>query len=318
MAIAAEELYAHFGHGEARPEALRDFLAYAFHSWRAPAPRYLLLLGDASYDTKGYLGPVRQPLLPTPLLRSSFLWTASDPSLAAVNGQDGLPDVAIGRLPATTLAEARSLVEKTIAWEESGHSLDGPITLVSDNPDPAGDFEQDADEIARTILASQDVEHLSLARLGTSTTRAAIKDAFERGVSLVSYIGHGAIMLWASEQLLTPADVEALAPQGSQPLVLAMNCLNGYFHLPTGNSLSEKLLKADAKGAVATFSSSGMSFDEPAHRYHKALLAEITNGRHQRLGDALLAAQASYADTGADPELLALYHLLGDPALKIR
>jgi hypothetical protein len=31
-----------------------------------------------------------------------------------------------------------------------------------------------------------------------------------------------------------------------------------------------------------------------------------------------VAAQAAYADTGAFPELLAIYHLLGDPALRIR
>jgi hypothetical protein len=32
------------------------------------------------------------------------------------------------------------------------------------------------------------------------------------------------------------------------------------------------------------------------------------------LGDALLAAQSAYADTGAFRELLSIYHLLGDPA----
>jgi len=36
------------------------------------------------------------------------------------------------------------------------------------------------------------------------------------------------------------------------------------------------------------------------------------------LGDAVLAGQAAYAETGAFPELLSIYHLLGDPALKLR
>ncbi len=31
----------------------------------------------------------------------------------------------------------------------------------------------------------------------------------------------------------------------------------------------------------------------------------------------ILAAQRAYAETGAFPELLSIYHLLGDPALKI-
>jgi hypothetical protein len=66
------------------------------------------------------------------------------------------------------------------------------------------------------------------------------------------------------------------------------------------------------------FSPSGLSLNEPAHRFHTALLAELVGGRHARLGDAVLASQAVYAESGALPELLRIYHLLGDPALKIR
>jgi hypothetical protein len=40
-------------------------------------------------------------------------------------------------------------------------------------------------------------------------------------------------------------------------------------------------------------------------------------GGHQRLGDAVLAAQSAYAETWAVQEPLIIYHLLGDPALKI-
>ena len=41
-------------------------------------------------------------------------------------------------------------------------------------------------------------------------------------------------------------------------------------------------------------------------------------GQHQRLGDALTAAQKAYAQTGMMPELVGVYHRLGDPAMKIR
>jgi hypothetical protein len=97
-----------------------------------------------------------------------------------------------------------------------------------------------------------------------------------------------------------------------------MNCLNGYFHFPYFNSLSEELLKAEDKGIIAAFSPSGISLNASAHLYHQALVEEILHHRHARLGDAVLAAQSDYADTGAFPELLSIYHLLGDPALKMR
>ena len=103
-----------------------------------------------------------------------------------------------------------------------------------------------------------------------------------------------------------------------QALLLTMNCLNGYFHFPYFNSLAEELVKADGKGAIAAFSPSGLSLDGPAHRFHRALLEELLHGGHERLGDAVMAAQSRYAESGAFPELLSIYHLLGDPALGLR
>ena len=47
-------------------------------------------------------------------------------------------------------------------------------------------------------------------------------------------------------------------------------------------------------------------------------MAEIVGGEHERLGDAVLRAQAAYADTGIMPELLAVYHLFADPGLRLR
>jgi len=88
--------------------------------------------------------------------------------------------------------------------------------------------------------------------------------------------------------------------------------------LPYFNSLAEELLKAEGKGAIAAFSPSGLSLNQPAHLLHQALLAELVSAKHRRLGDAVLAAQAAYAGSGAFPELLSIYHLLGDPALTIR
>ena len=72
-------------------------------------------------------------------------------------------------------------------------------------------------------------------------------------------------------------------------------------------------MKAEGKGAVAAFSLSRLSLNIPAHRFHKASLNEIVNGEHERLGDAVLVRGA-----GRLPELLAIYHLFGDPALQIR
>jgi hypothetical protein len=278
----------------------------------------VLLLGDGTYDYKDYLHTGVLNQVPPVLFKSSVIWTASDSLYAAVNGDDALPDLAIGRLPASTVEEARTLVEKILAFEAAGHSLDGPAVLVSDNPDRAGDFEADADEIAATLLAGRNPSRISLAQLGTDATRAAILGAFDQGPALVSYIGHGGVQLWAHENIFDPSKIASLAPQSQQPLVLTMNCLNGYFHSPYSDSLAEELVKAEGKGAIAAFSPSGLSLNDAAQVFHRALLTELTQTDHERLGDAVLAAQAAYADSGALPELIGIFHLFGDPALRIQ
>jgi hypothetical protein len=315
-AVAIEDVYAEFGYGETSPQGLKEFLAFAYHAWRRPSPRYVLLLGDASYDPKDYLKTGISDRIPGITVKTPFLWTISDPSYATVNGDDVLPDFAVGRLSAASLAEAQLLVDKLLAFERGGFSLAGPRVLVADNADIGGDFERDADEIAAGPLAGQ-AEKIYISQFGGGT-RAAIFDALNRGASLMSYVGHGSTVIWASENVFNTMDLPNLAPQAQQPLLFTMDCLNGYFHMPGMSSLAEAFVKAEGRGAIAAFAPSGMSVDEPAHVYHKALLEEILSGRHRRLGDAILAAQARYTESGARPELLSIYHLLGDPALELR
>ena len=316
-AVAFEEISDEFGHGRPSAEAIKSFLAYAFQSWARPSPRYVLLLGDSTYDPRNFIFTSQPSPLPALWAKTSYLWTVADPELAAVNGEDALPDLAIGRLPAATVEQAQMLVDKLIAWEDSRQGLSGAAALVADNPDLAGDFDANIDDIGRSFLQGRAVSTLKLSELGAQT-RPAIQDALNSGLSLLSYVGHGGAAVWASENVWNSWDAPSLQAQSQQPFLLTMNCLNGYFVAPAFDSLSESLLKAEGRGAIAAFSPSGLSLDGPAHQYHRALLAELTSGRHARLGDAVLAAQKTYAQTGLMPELLSVYHLLGDPAMKIR
>jgi len=316
LAVPVEDVYDEFGSGEAHPEAIRAFLAFAWHEWRA-APRYVLLLGDATADFKDNLGRGTGNRVPPYMIRDPYLWTASDPAYAAVNGGDVLPDLALGRLPAATAEEAFALVHKVLDWESAGFDLSGRAVLVSDNSDPAGDFEGDSDRVARTLLADRPVERVYLSRLG-SAMRPTIAAAFDAGASLLSYLGHGGIAVWATENVWNNWDVADLSPQAQQPFLLTMDCLNGYFHHPSLNSLSEELVKAEGRGAVGAFAPSSVSVHWAARVYYETLIEELTSGRHERLGDALLAAQERYLDSGARPDLLRTYQLLADPALRIR
>ena len=312
-----EEITSAFGHGEASGEAIQAFLTHAYQEWRRPSPRYVVLLGDGSHDPRNFIGTSGPAPLPVLFLKTSYLVTASDPAMAAVNGDDLLPDLAIGRLPAQTAEQAQSLVEKLLAWEDSGQGLSGNAVLVADNPDEAGDFEADIADVRDSFLGSHDPQTILLRQEGANT-RAKILEAFDAGASFVSYAGHGGAAVWASENVLNSWDVASLQAQSEQPVMLTLNCLNGYFVAPSFDSLGEAYLKAQGRGTIAAFSPSGLSLDGPAHQFHRALMSELTSGSYERLGDAVLAAQESYAQTGMLPELLSVYHLLGDPGMVIR
>ena len=55
--VDLQDIYDEFAGGVARPWALRDFLSHAYHRWSRPAPRFVLLVGDASWNGKDvYVG----------------------------------------------------------------------------------------------------------------------------------------------------------------------------------------------------------------------------------------------------------------------
>ena len=159
----------------------------------------MLLLGDATYDPQRFVASSWASPLPALWAKTSYLWTASDPALAAVNGEDLLPDLAIGRLPATTREQAEALVGKLLAWEDSGQDLSGKAVLVADNPDLGGDFEADVEDVRASFLSGRSTTTVKVSELGAGT-RPAILGSFDEGASLMSYVGHGGTAVWATRE----------------------------------------------------------------------------------------------------------------------
>ncbi len=50
--VDVEDIYEDFNYGIQNPESIRDFISWAYHEWQSPAPRFVLLAGDASWDYK--------------------------------------------------------------------------------------------------------------------------------------------------------------------------------------------------------------------------------------------------------------------------
>ncbi|MBI5305267.1 MAG: hypothetical protein HY868_24260 [Chloroflexi bacterium] len=167
--IDVQDVYDEFADGLADPQAIRDFLAYAFANWQAPAPAYVLLVGDGHTDPLGYciIGscPTEGATTPNrtfipPYFKFVDPWigeTASDNRLVTFSPTNTLPSLAIGRLPVNNTTEADAMVNKIIANEQSPTfgGWRGTIAFLSDNTfstsgamDGAGDFWAYSDEVA--------------------------------------------------------------------------------------------------------------------------------------------------------------------------
>ena len=116
-----QDVYDEFSFGLVDPEAIRSFLTYAYASWQPPAPLYVLLAGDGTFDPKNYLGVSPPTYIPAYLadVDPSLGETAADNRFVSVSGGDFLPDMHLGRLAVNSAEEAAVVVNKVLAYEQN-------------------------------------------------------------------------------------------------------------------------------------------------------------------------------------------------------
>ena len=302
-----DDVYDEFNYGAKDPQAIRSFLTAA-KRWQTP-PRYVLLVGDASFDERVYLGLGDFDFVPTKLLMSDLLLTASDTWFTDFD-DDGAPDIPIGRLSARVARDVTAEVAKIVAYETDAQPPSRKVVLVSD-ADAALDFHANSVALEDSIPPGFDVVDINVAASGGASARQQLLSTFDDAL-LVNYIGHGSVEIWSNTSFFGRADVGSL-PGGRTPIVLAMTCLNGYFHDIYTDSLAETLQRAP-NGAVAVWASSALTSPETQLPADEALLHALLAGGDIRLGDAVAAAQRG----SFTPDIRRTFILFGDPAMRVR
>ncbi|HJQ27100.1 MAG TPA: C25 family cysteine peptidase, partial [Blastocatellia bacterium] len=264
----------------------------------------------ASYDAKNYLGLGGGEVVPTKLVDTAEMETASDDWYADFGGE-GLAAMAVGRLPVRSASEAAAMVAKIVNYEQAARP-EG-VLLVADDDSDGVSFEVASNELRGMIQPDQAVEQINRGSLDAVAAKGRLIDALNRGPRVVNYTGHGNATFWRGN-LLTSGDAAQLANGGNLSLFVMMTCLNGYFQDPTDDSLSESLLRAKG-GAVAVWASSGMS--EPGTESLMDIemfrrLLDPTSGL--TVGEAALRAKAAVRSLDARRTFI----LLGDPATRLR
>gem|GEM_PF-638120 len=308
--VDVEDLYDEFSAGEHTAQAVRDALEYASKNW-ARAPRYVLLVGDGSYDPRNFLGFGAFDLVPAKLVDTAQMETASDSWLADFDA-DGLADIAIGRLPVRTASEATTVVTKIV--NNVPVTVAPSAVLVADRNGVDGySFESATDTVQSLLPADVSVARINRGTQSGDSVRAQIVSAVNAGPQIVNWMGHGSISVWTGDGLLRSEDAAALQNSNRLSLFVMMTCLNGYFASPGVESLSESLLKAEQGGALAAWTSTGMTEPTGQVEINRELYRALYDGGGAlRLGDAMRRAGAATADK----DVRRTWVLIGDPTAR--
>lgn len=310
-AIDVEDLYDEFAYGAHAPQAVKDFLRLTTLRWRQP-PRYVLFAGDATVDPRNYTGRGDFDLVPTKLVDTASMETASDEWFADFDGA-GVAAVATGRLPVRDAAEAAAVVSKIVNFDPS--AVTESAVLVSDQSGANDlDFAAAARALAAELPRGTTTTFINRADGPVDAVRARILDAFNAGPAFVNFTGHGSTVNWTGAGLLRSTDAAALTNDSRLSLFTLMTCLNGYFHGAALESLAESLLKAPRGGAVAVWASSGVTMPFEQQTVSRELYRQLSSPAPPTIGDAVRRAKLL---TG-DQDIRRTWILFGDPSMRLR
>lgn len=309
VAVDINQIYDHFGYGQPGPEAINNFLRDASRSWQKPRPEYLLIVGDATYDFRDYLSQGNENLIPAPMVPVSFGGeTISDSRLADLDG-DLIPDMAIGRWPVTSISEVRSLVQRTLAYENQAASAEA--IFVADGS------AQEFSTLNRSLVDESDLSSAKVTFL-EGVTPDEFSHAWKNNPWLVTYSGHGSLDRWGKDDLFSSESINLIRGSAASPITLQLTCLTGYFAHPLRTSLSELMLLNDS-GPALIVSATSLTLSSSQKPFGVELLKELQNPDNGRIGLALLSAQQRL-DVNSNPilqEIIDTFGLLGDPSATI-
>jgi hypothetical protein len=342
QAVDVQHVYNEFSGGVQDLTAIKDMMRMLWSNASSPSdkPEYLLLFGDCSYDMKGRLSP-NQNQIPAFQSQASFsLYTSfvTDDYLGFMDDNEGLQltrktlDLCIGRMTVNTLSEAKSVVDKVIAYSDPSQSLGDwrkKVLFVSDDADAGWEplLTTIPDRIAErldTLYPFLDVEkiysdsYVQQSSAGSQSYPGVRQDLLQNindGNLVTTYVGHGGEVGWSSENILQLADVTAFSNGAKLPLFVTITCEFSRLDDPLRTSAGEELLMNPLGGAIALLSTTRVIYVDAGAMLSDSIfhtIFEKEDNNYRTFGQILRSAKNS---TNRSDKLR--FTLLGDPALRL-
>ncbi len=326
--MSVDDIYKEFQtENLSKPEAIREFLSYALEYWQQPSPRYVLLAGGTSL--------IPSYRFPSLVFRDLKEDSVSLDEWFVVNKYraDTWPDAALGRFPARTVQQLRSIIAKTKRFEDElqrgSYKFDCSVLSASDNTTDGDYFISAANSFVNKSLPS----HFRTQRVyydfresGTTKAKYDIADVMNNGTIFFNFYGHGSPTVWSQRKIFVSTDVDELLLKGTNPFIFTTAACSQDFDTPETPSTIEKLMNMEAGGAIATLGATGIMYVDAAedilNKFYQLLLHRINYGLPvTTIGDAFLQTRLHslgnvFGDNPGD-QLIRRYSLLGDPALAL-
>lgn len=346
--VPADELYNEFSSGTPDASAYRRYLKMLYDRAQTDAdlPRYLLLFGDCVWDNRLLTSACKSLNADDLLLchesENSFSQTTcyvDDGFFALLDDGEGLNpdthdklDMAVGRFPVYSEADAKAMVDKTIAYSTNTNGGAWQNTLVFMGDDGNNNLHmRDENETAEMINALhpgfiiKKVMWDAYKRETSATGNAypdvtrTLKQLQQQGALIMDYAGHGKATQISHENALRLNDFNNFT-NTNLPLWITASCDIMAFD-GTEENIGEQAVRNAKGGAVAFFGTTRTVFTNYNKVINQAYLKHVLsteNGQPISIGEAQRRAKNQMIEDGADRTVNKLqYSLLGDPALKL-
>lgn len=330
-----EKIYNEFSCGAKDVSAIRDFCRMLYlDSTPGRNIKYLLLLGDCTYDYKNRTGIV--DFVPTYETVISLCMTdtyVTDDFFGFMDENEGsigssLADIGIGRFPVQTEEQAGQMVDKieryVVKDQNTMQSWRNTITFMTDDE---GGFVNSAEEMA-SMLPTVGGEGVVVDKIYLDAYQqvsapggevcpdmnAAVNNRMEKGTLVLNYTGHGGEVQLAEEKILQRKDVDSWRNAPMYPLMITGTCEFSRFDDHLRTSLGEYAFLNQYGGMIAMFTTSRVTHGPHNQAFNKGVynnLFRINGGEHYRLGDVYRMAktEGNYVEKR--------YVFFGDPALRL-